>query len=306
MKRIGKIVKNAVIGTVCTSILASSCSKYNMENNIYEGFAPNEKSGCSMVDLYDTNLSELFFKEAECIEQCIQELLNNPDSVQQLLNDPENFFLKREMAHSIELSEIQKLLLKAFADEDARFAINNNDVRGFVDICLKKGYINQRLYENISIEDLRKYFKTDADFDKFVKCYNLDTIDKQNCVVLLPVVAGGLAAVLLLVAAMNVVAVESTAIYHFAVLADEAVKWSGLNNNSSASRENSDYDPMVRLWTDNDLSQLDSTTYSELIEKQAMIALDEMKELVAEENRDKVLHIIRNQLIAYYSNNNMF
>lgn len=299
MKKVGKLFKNAVIGTVCTSVLATSCSKYSLDNNIYKGFAPNEEIGLSMIDLYDTNMSDLFFQEASCIDQCMQELLNNPDAVRQLLNNPDEFFSKRELAYGIELSEIQKLLLAAFTDEDARLAISNNDVGSFVKVCLEKGYIKPQLYERIAISDLRKYFKTDADFEWFVKSYNLNVDAKQDCVLLVPVVAAAVAAAMFLVGAINIVAVESTAIYHFAAITNEAVKVNHLGNTID-SRKGNNFDPIVRLWTDNELAQFDRNTYIELVENQALITMDEIADMVSDENKEEVFHLIKNQLLAYY------
>lgn len=305
MKKVRKLVKNAVIGTVCTSILATACSKYSLDNNIYEEFAPNEETGLSMIDLYDTNMSDLFFQEASCIDQCIHELLNSPDAVQQLLNNPDEFFSKRELAHGIELSEIQKLLLTAFTDEDARLAISNNDVGRFVKICLEKGYIKSQLYERIAVNDMRKYFKTDADFEWFVECYNLDVNAKQDCVVLVPFFAGAVAVAMYLVGAMNIVAVESTAIYHFAAITNEVVKVNGVGNNIERRISNT-CDPIVRLWTDNELAQFDRNTYIELVENQSLIILDEIADMVSNENKEKLFHFFKNQLLAYYLNNEMY
>ena len=252
-----------------------------------------------MIDLYDTNMSDLFFQEASCIDQCMQELLNNPDAVRQLLNNPDEFFSKRELAYGIELSEIQKLLLAAFTDEDARLAISNNDVGSFVKVCLEKGYIKPQLYERIAISDLRKYFKTDADFEWFVKSYNLNVDAKQDCVLLVPVVAAAVAAAMFLVGAINIVAVESTAIYHFAAITNEAVKVNHLGNTID-SRKGNNFDPIVRLWTDNELAQFDRNTYIELVENQALITMDEIADMVSDENKEEVFHLIKNQLLAYY------
>lgn len=59
--KIKKIVNNTVYGVVTTSIFASSCTKYNIDDNIYNHFASNEVIGRNMIDINETNLSDVFF-----------------------------------------------------------------------------------------------------------------------------------------------------------------------------------------------------------------------------------------------------
>lgn len=116
---------------------------------------------------------------------------------------------------------------------------------------------------------------------------------------LVPVVAAAVAAAMFLVGAINIVAVESTAIYHFAAITNEAVKVNHLGNTID-SRKGNNFDPIVRLWTDNELAQFDRNTYIELVENQALITMDEIADMVSDENKEEVFHLIKNQLLAYY------
>lgn len=70
--------------------------------------------------------------------------------------------------------------------------------------------------------------------------------------------------------------------------------------NTIDSRKGNNFDPIVRLWTDNELAQFDRNTYIELVENQALITMDEIADMVSDENKEEVFHLIKNQLLAYY------
>lgn len=70
--------------------------------------------------------------------------------------------------------------------------------------------------------------------------------------------------------------------------------------NTKDSRKGNNFDPIVRLWTDNELAQFDRNTYIELVENQALITMDEIADMVSDENKEEVFHLIKNQLLAYY------
>lgn len=293
---IKRTVKNAVIGTVCTSLLASSCTKYNMKDNIYEKFAPNEEIGRGLSDLYETNLSDLFYREAGCVESIINELLNNPETVQKLLDNPDVFFQEREIGFRVELSSAQRQLLKAFADTEAVNAIKSNDVKEFIEICQKKGFINPQFYENVSLDDLRNYFRTDEDFDLFVENYQIDPNSKS---LLLAIPVAALAIGLYIAGAITLVLYGTVVVVEVEVIGKDDIKrW--------FRGDGDDFDPCVRLWQDNDMPSIDQNTCMELIDRQATMFLEEIKGFIDYNYYDQAYNILRSQLIHYYECSRLF
>lgn len=295
-KSIKKVAKNAVIGTLCSSILAStSCTKYSLEGNIYGEFAPNEEMGIKMIDLYETNLSNTFYREAEAVQRIIEELMNDPSAVEKLLNDPDAFYQEKQIAFQIELSPAQKQLFKAFADEKAISAIRDHDINGFIRICCERGYIAPQLYESVNVDELRKYFQSDEDFDLFIKNYNLEA-NTKSLLLAVPIVAVAIG--LYLVGAITIAVYGTTAVWEVAVIGKETIKkWFRDDGNN--------YDPCIRLFQDNEMPSLTEESSQEFIEEQARSVLNEIRDVIDPNYTEQAYKIIKNQLIGYYKYNQL-
>ena len=253
-------------------------------------FATNNDLGNNLMDLYSSNLSEVFFAEMRCVENIINELLSNTNSLKQLLLNPTDFYSEREITCEIKLSPDQKKLLTAFADDDVIKHVKSNNVKDFVKTCIEKGYVNQHIYNRVNINDIKKYFKTEKDFDEFVKKYGNNDV-KSAFVLLVPVLVAGVVVGLYIAGAITMVVFASTAVWEVAVIGKKQIKELFRDGN---------YDPIVRLWYDNALPSIDNSKFKNVIIEQSNLVMNTIEDYIDEDCKERVLKIITEQLTGYY------
>lgn len=228
-----------------------------------------------------------FFKEYECIENIITEITTNKNSANLLLNSPDVFYKNKEILFDITLSSEQKRMLMAFIDDDVIRAISDNDVKNFIDICYKKGYANKI---HVNTNDIKKYFKTEADYNLFISNYG-QNIEKFSGVILLPFFAGAAWVVIYLAGVLTITA-------FFLTVATEGVVigTSHLKEILRESRNN----PIIRLWMDNNLPLINSSDCIELANDYAQEIMSNLTCFIDNEHYNDVYNLVKNQLIGYF------
>lgn len=153
---------------VTSSLLAQSCaiSEYNTENNEYGSFSPNLTKGLNMVDISEINLSDEVIAKIKAVSSIVNEILLNKAEARAFAQNPSSYLAAKELSFHIVLSDDEKAVLMAFSDDDIIKAIKNNDIDSFMSLCKERGYIGA--VKGNSVEDIKKCFKTEEDYNNFM------------------------------------------------------------------------------------------------------------------------------------------
>lgn len=168
-----KTPKPAVIKVVTTvvtsSLLAQSCAitEYNTANNEYGSFSPNLTKGLNMVDISEINLSDEVVAKIKAVSSIVKEILLNKAEARAFAQNPSSYLAAKELSFHIVLSEDEKAVLMAFSDDDIIEAIKNNNIDSFMELCKERGYIGA--VKGNSVEDVKKCFKTEEDYNNFMR-----------------------------------------------------------------------------------------------------------------------------------------
>lgn len=285
-KKINPILKNAVIGTVATGIMASSCSKYNMQDNIYGFFAENDREGLCLINISQSNLSGELVSEFQAIKMIVESLIQDTTAVRQLLQDSTSYFNSKELQYSITLDENERKFLMAFSDQDVINELNEGDLQGLLSVCVSKGYCSfSNNYSTVDINTFRNYFSSQESFNQFVNSYGLQ-IDK-SLVVLVPIMVGAVAVVIYIAAIVTVAAAGMTAVSEFAA-------WVNMFEARTRDIDN----PFLKLWVDNDFLGVlyNDQCISELSES----LMEQIACFLSPEGYNSMKHLLNNQIRGYF------
>jgi hypothetical protein len=301
MKNPNSFIHKSVAGGVAASILVSSCTPgYNFDDSCYGPFADDLICGEPFFDLNKSNLSEDFFYKLKSIHTIIETVVTNRGEAKRFAKNPDEYLASKEALHNVKLSESERRLLFAFADDDIVRAIQVNDIKTFLSLSSERGYIGI-INEYNKPEDIRAMFKTERDYEAFkhqiekVEGYNIVT----RAVVGVPVavVAGAvfyLGAAVIYGAVAGVVAGTAAGLVHYA-----AVTTSGPESMSVDLKVK---EPVLSIWTDNNGLIENDAFYSEIIDKQVhlFIELIEKEFPMSSSSSDAVRDILKIQLEGHY------
>lgn len=296
MKKIKTTAKSIISGTLASSILISSCIKeYNIdENSIYGNLSENKLNGNPFLGIKDSNLSEEFFSTARNVGLIIEDITSNSSAAELFCSSPAEYLKDKNISLKLKLTDKDILILKSLTDDEIKNAIAQKDLRKFIRLCKKKGYIN--LESSVSIRASRNMFKDENAYNDYITTLShLQNSTELNEAWFIPaaVVAIAYAVVLLYAAAYVDVAYYAGAVYKIAV----ATKSEIIAKDMSSINKT----PVVKLWLDSNEGKLDfDIMHSELIINQA----EEISQIMKEEGlcSDKSIskEIILTNLEAYY------
>lgn len=267
-----KLKKNVVIATI-SGLLVSSCDNHNLDDNIYGNFAENKSENVAFYSIEDSNLSESFFYHVNIFNSIIKDMMTNKEMADLFCTNPDEYLKIKKIPATFQITEEQKILIKAFCDEDVIEVVKENNLQKFITICKEKGYLNFRTRKlDNEINDYSIYFKDNEDFEKF-KQYILDSggeeIAPMAAIPAVTVGIGSVAAALYAVAGVSA-AVGENVVYYLDFWWD-----SGEAQNAQMLTRLSSREPVIKLWLNSSNSKVDyDMVYSEIIEKRVNEIMD--------------------------------
>jgi hypothetical protein len=299
MKKLNPKFSKAVLGTVAASITVSSC--YNghiFDDSLYGEFAENSTTkGLSVIDIRNSNLSDEFIRRSNIINDIINNILSNRSELVQFTNDQEKYLLSKELELNIELADYEKKLLIAFNDDEVIRAVKENNIESFLRICKEKEYIGV-VNEKIKSEDLQAMFKTEEDYDNFLKMIDAEIDDDGYIVQVVGVVA--LPVVVVAYMYLGAVTIAGVAVAAYAAAALSGPSVNGERSISSHISKLLENEPVLRIWTDNNGVINSDVFYSEVIDKQVYSFREFIEKAFPETRFNKAIEIFRIQLEGYY------
>lgn len=295
------ILRKIISGTLASSILFASCTKYyNVDDNsIYGDLVDNNAEGEELLNMKDSNLSEEFKQTVLEIRILLDDITSNKESAKLFINDPSEYIKKKGLNFAITLTNKDIKLLQSFTDEDIKNALKAKDLKSFLRICKEKGYIELDQHKNIN--ELKPIFKDDDAFEMFKSSYgniDHDYFPEENLLIPLVAIAIAYVGVVLYAAAAVDVAVAGGAVFYAAVVAKIEVKVCSAKRYTPEFIERA---PVFKLWLNSNEGEVDfDVLHSELIEKQS----DAIVQIMLKEgiiiNDILAKKIITTNLEAYY------
>jgi len=287
MKKPKPLLTKTVIGTVTASMAIASCQKqeYNLEDSIYGSLAENGTRGIAMIDIENTNLSDEFIEKLRILSDIVNNVLTDRKEAKRFSENPDQYFIDKEIDFKIGLSQEEKNTLMAFADAEILEAIKANDFDSFLSIGKEKGYLG--IIKEGSIEDLRAIFKSEEDYRAFV-----DSIPEGAVV---PMGFFGVAIAAVYVAVESIAGIQLGVYFHVAL-------WQSSSSDETRSITQSldQREPALKIWMDNNGTIDTKTFYYEMIDKQVNSLTDIFMKHYPEMNEDTFRSILRNNLEGYY------
>jgi hypothetical protein len=305
MKKSNSFVHRSVAGSVAASILVSSCTPgYNFDDSYYGPFADDLNRGESLFNLNESNLSEDFLYKLKAIHKIIEIVVSNKGEVKRFAKNPDEYLASKEDLHNVKLSESERRLLFAFADDDIVRAVKTNDIKAFMSLSSERGYIGI-INEYNKPEDIRAMFKTEKDYETFK--HHIEKVEGYNIVtravvgVPVAVVAGAVfyvgAAVIYGAVAGVTVGAAAGAYYYAATHHETAVTGPEAISVGMTVKE-----PVLRIWTDNNGLIGSDVFYAEIIDKQVNLFMEliEKEFPMSSSSSDEVRDILKIQLEGHY------
>lgn len=305
MKKSNSFVHKTVAGSVAASILVSSCTPgYNFDDSYYGPFADDSNRGESFFNLNESNLSEDFLHKLKAIHKIIEIVVSNKGEAKRFAKNPDEYLASKEELHNVKLSESERRLLFAFADDDIVRAVKTNDIKAFMSLSSERGYIGI-INEYNKPEDIRAMFKTEKDYETFK--HHIEKVEGYNIVtravvgVPVAVVAGAVfyvgAAVIYGAVAGVTVGAAAGAYYYAATHHETAVTGPETRSVGMTVKE-----PVLRIWTDNNGLIGSDVFYAEIIDKQVNLFMEliEKEFPMSSFSSDGVRDILKIQMEGYY------
>lgn len=211
------------------------------------------------------------------------------------------------MHFNIILHEAERRLLFAFADDDILNAVKTKDIETFLSLCSERGYIGI-INEHNKPENIRAMFKTDEDHKTFMHLIgNLDGYNPATRAVAgvtVTIVAGAVffvgAAVIYAAAAGITVGAGTVAAYETGIAVNQAIYTNSETSIRSSAMDV--YEPVLRIWTENNGMIGNDVFYSEMIDKQANLLMEliEKEFPTSASASDAIRDILKIQLEGYY------
>lgn len=157
---INKNVKNAVIGTVSESIMASSCTPYftqQDEDSLYlESNTSFDLGGIAIpitMDISQEDRNYIVFLQKLAID-----IIANPIIAKEFSKHPDLFIARYGYNETVNLDDGMLKMTVALGDEDIYRAIKANDIKLFYNLCKKKNLSN--IPQKNDIGKYSNYIKT--------------------------------------------------------------------------------------------------------------------------------------------------
>lgn len=312
MKKPNIHLTRVVVGTITASIFVTSCnSEYNFTDSLY-GPLDEETvlGGRSLLDIDESNLSDQMKHYVESISVIVQEVLTNRQFARAFCEDPEAYLQSKEALYKISISDKERDVLKAFADEDINQAVKRNDVKSFLRLAKEKGYIGSLHTSKDDMERLRTFFKSDNDYENFKKSLNLASVADGEIEVASEAVFPAVTAVVLAVGALIyaaaatvtvaevAAAVQAGAVYH--VSAYTKTHTQGVESASLRNSSINDKEAVLKIWSDNNGPIAVSDFYSNIIDSQIEYFINILKEQFPNVDVNSISKILKNNLEGYY------
>lgn len=314
-----KTLVSKSIGTkiaMCTLIpgvlITSSCGSdepYNgSEDRLYGTPAKNLSRGQSFVLLDSIMLSTEYRAYVDVLSTSIEEIMQDQTIAIEFRNNPDLFLKKKtdgilkKTDIEVSISESDKLLLLAITDPLIQEKINNKDLKGFIQMCIQKGYMNPSLPK--ITDDYARFFKSQSDFDKFKNAFNVNIATSEHALSRTieqesisneawGIVAGVVAGV--------VGAVEAGVVF-------DQIAWvTSLSENDSVVNSRAantiiQQEPVMQLWFNSDpTAEIDENIlYSEFVENRANFLIESLDDTYPQIDRNKLKEVIILNLQNYY------
>ena len=291
-----KVFANTVLGSMALSILLPSCSgyladEYNTKDNIYGEFANDGEKGSLLVDVNAVEFSDAFQEHSMIIERIIQDVLSNKSSADLFCADIDAYLAQKNYAASIQLTEREKSIIRALADDDIRQATHSNDLKQFLTLCKQKGYLSTPVLNIAMAEnfDYSKYFKSEDDYLKYRQIISNiygtmanETMmqERSDLLIFMPLM------------------------FPFIVTysASQTVTTKGEDETETPKPKLMQREPVLKLWTKESSKKFDyNIAHSELILKTANDYVAFISEEIPSVNKDALKALLIVNLEKYYS-----
>jgi len=173
--------KELLSAALASAMLLNSCSKgvetmvSGTEVNNSINYCTNLKEGQILVNLTGINFSSGFQVLMDSYKEIVMNLLIDPAEAELFKSDP-NAYLSQHLSNPVQLETHDQDLkfLLALCDNEVKQELTDGDLKGFIDLCVAKGYINFDVnkYPPLSQEQIRSYFASDADYNTFLAEFN--------------------------------------------------------------------------------------------------------------------------------------
>ena len=171
------------------SILLSSCSPQNILNyeeieevNNKQVQRVSKRSKQSDAELLSSCLLPLSEKDKQLITLCINltnDILQNKDVAARFSENPQLYFAEKGYTYTGDFDSGLLQLALAAADEDIRKAIENQDAKLFVNLCIQKGLLSTPSNLDITKSDAGQSIDKN-ELSAFLSSHGYDLLDDDN------------------------------------------------------------------------------------------------------------------------------
>lgn len=179
------MLRKGIIGVVTTSILVSSCTidhlEYNRTNGLYDHLwaSSDPDLGEQLLNIENIQLSNKIQEYARIVGFLIEDVTKDKVSAQLFCSDPDAYLAQKKIKDAFDinidqyLTDKDKRLIMAFADDEVRSAAKRQDLAEFLRLCKSKGLLSNPVkvisegYANYS-----EFFKSTEEYVSFMKHLN--------------------------------------------------------------------------------------------------------------------------------------
>jgi hypothetical protein len=206
-------VKKDIIKATAVTVLLSSCSvdysEYNIGEGAYDALLTESSSekGSQLLNITEFKLTGEVEKYARTMKSLIEDITKSEDESTLFCSDPDAYISKDKYKNlwginiSEYLTEKDKMILKAIADNEVRGATKKGDLSEFIRLCrikgllsdatkiVSRGYVNYKRFFK-SEEEFRLFVEQMSKFEQMSKSKFTTASDKQEFVLGIVAVVG--------------------------------------------------------------------------------------------------------------------
>lgn len=135
-----KNVTRLVAWTLSGSILTSSCT--NISPDFEDGMIKTTKLADIGIATIAIPISPERAEYFDFLNKLANDIIENPQKAKEFVSNPNSYIRTRGFSYEVTLDEELENITKALADDEINTAIKNNDIKKYLLLLHKKGFLN--------------------------------------------------------------------------------------------------------------------------------------------------------------------